>query len=149
MAYSAMQVANAFIEKALNGMIPDLTPMKLQKLLFFAQSWYLKKYRVRLINDEFVRWRFGPVIQSVYYEFSHIGGGLLTQDEGAFACDSCGKVQPNLAANDDAFLDAIVNAYGHYSGWQLSDMSHADGGAWSMRPQGTIITNVEMFNGRV
>lgn len=149
MAYSAMQVANAFIQKAQEGKIPDLTPMKLQKLMFFAQSWYLKKYRVRLINDEFVRWRFGPVIQSVYYEFSHIGGGLLTQGQGVLARDANGIVEPKIAVNDDAFLDAIANAYGHYTGWQLSDMSHADGSAWSMQPQGSIITNVEMFNGRV
>lgn len=149
MAYSAMQVANAFIQKALDGKIPDLTPMKLQKLMFFAQSWYLKKYRVRLINDEFVRWRFGPVIQSVYYEFSSVGGGLLTENK-VFARDARGEiVTPNIASNDDAFLDAIVHAYGNYSGWQLSDMSHAAGGAWSMQPQGSIITNVEMFNGRV
>jgi hypothetical protein len=149
MAYSAMQVANAFIQKALDGKIPDLTPMKLQKLMFFAQSWYLKKYRVRLINDEFVRWRFGPVIQSVYYEFSSVGGGLLTENK-VFARDARGEiVTPSIASNDDAFLDAIVHAYGNYSGWQLSDMSHAAGGAWLMQPQGSIITNVEMFNGRV
>lgn len=34
MAYSAAAVANAFIEKALKGELKNLTPMKLQKLLF-------------------------------------------------------------------------------------------------------------------
>lgn len=148
MAYSAMQVANAFIQKANAGQIPALTPMKLQKLMFFAQSWYLKKYRTRLINDEFVRWRHGPVIQSVYYEFSSQGGDVLNQN--VLAKDASGKVvEPNIAVNDDAFLDAIIKTYGQYTGWQLSDMTHAKGGAWELQPQGTLITNMEMFNGRV
>lgn len=34
MAYSAVAVANAFIEKGMQGLIPDLSPMKVQKLLF-------------------------------------------------------------------------------------------------------------------
>ena len=42
MAYSTIAVANAFIERAKGAKITDLTPMKLQKLVFFAQSWSLK-----------------------------------------------------------------------------------------------------------
>ncbi|MDZ5641674.1 hypothetical protein [Enterobacter sp. A103] len=36
MAYSAIAVANAFIEKANERGICDLSPMKLQKLVFFC-----------------------------------------------------------------------------------------------------------------
>lgn len=43
MAYSALAVANAFIEQAKAGKIQGLTPMKLQKLLFYTQSWHLKQ----------------------------------------------------------------------------------------------------------
>ena len=38
MAYSALAVANAFIERAKEGKLSGLTPMKLQKLLFYTQS---------------------------------------------------------------------------------------------------------------
>jgi uncharacterized phage-associated protein len=34
MAYSTIAVANAFIERAKGAKITDLTPMKLQKLVF-------------------------------------------------------------------------------------------------------------------
>lgn len=78
MAYSAMQVANAFIQKAIDGKIPALTPMKLQKLMFFAQSWYIKNFKARLIDDNFMRWPYGPVIPSVYYEFQANGGNEIT-----------------------------------------------------------------------
>jgi uncharacterized phage-associated protein len=40
-AYSAMVVANAFIECSLEGGLNNLKPMKLQKKIFYAQSWHL------------------------------------------------------------------------------------------------------------
>lgn len=62
MAYSAVAVANAFIEKALKGELKELTPMKLQKLLFYTQSWHLKlRGGTPLFDDLFARWKFGPV----------------------------------------------------------------------------------------
>ena len=44
MTYSAMQIANFFINKAINGKIDNLTPMKLQKLMFFAVSFSIHNY---------------------------------------------------------------------------------------------------------
>ena len=144
MAYSAMQVANAFLEKQEN--IPALTPMKLQKLLFFAQSWYLRMYGCRLINDEFIRWKYGPVIQSVYYEFANNGGGIIKNR----AKDSNGdNVSSILSTQDDNFLNRVIATYGAYSGWQLSEMTHNPKGAWAMNSLGTIISDGEMLNGTV
>ncbi|QLB18698.1 Panacea domain-containing protein [Mannheimia granulomatis] len=146
MAYSAMQVANAFIQKAQEGSIPALTPMKLQKLMFFAQSWYLRLYNCRLINDEFVRWRHGPVIQSVYYEFSANGGRIIESPaKNAFGT----PVPPQLSMADNQFLDRIIATYGEYGGWQLSDMTHNAKGAWAMNTLGTVISDTEMINGAI
>lgn len=146
MAYSAMQVANAFIQKAQEGKIPNLTPMKLQKLLFFAQSWYLKNNKSRLFNDEFIRWPYGPVVQSVYYAFAKNRGTEIKHK----AKNSLGvDFDFRLNREDEFFLDELINAYGEYTGWQLSDMTHAQGGAWEKGKLGSIISDLEMYHGRV
>lgn len=146
MAYSAMQVANNFIRRAQNGEIINLTPMKLQKLMFFAQSWYLRLHNQRLINDEFIRWQYGPVIQSVYYEFSkNRGTEIKHRAKNARGMD----FDSHLDAQDELFLDELIAAYGQYTGWQLSDMTHVQGGAWSMGGMGSVITDREMRNGTV
>ncbi|WP_257812429.1 Panacea domain-containing protein [Aggregatibacter actinomycetemcomitans] len=44
MGYSSIAIANSFIGKANIGEISNLTPMKLQKLMFYTQSWYIKLY---------------------------------------------------------------------------------------------------------
>lgn len=74
MAYSAQAVANAFIDRAQKGVIPDLTPMKVQKLLFYTQSWYLRfNNGAPLFDDNFERWKFGPVVPSIYHELKPYG----------------------------------------------------------------------------
>ena len=142
MAYSAMQVANAFIRRQ----IPDLTPMKLQKLMFLAQSWYLKNHEARLIDDTFYRWGYGPVIPSIYYEFKSYGGNQIK----TFARDSTGEnVNQELEPFDEQFIDNIIADYGQYSGWELSDLTHQRGTAWSNGPIGTIITEWDMYDSKL
>ncbi|UXN34377.1 DUF4065 domain-containing protein [Avibacterium paragallinarum] len=145
MAYSAMQIANAFIQKAQDGLIPDLTPMKLQKLMFFAQSWYLKRHKQLLIDDNFVRWQYGPVIPSVYYEFSSFGSNIINQP----ATNPFGIIAPNLTAADDAFIDEVIDTYGAFDGWKLSVMTHQPKTAWSMGELGSVISSLDMYEGKV
>lgn len=148
MSYSAMQVANAFIDIAREDpkALPDLTPMKLQKLMFFAQSWYLKEYSNRFINDAFYRWEYGPVIPSVYYEFRNNGGNAIKN----LAKESNGEdVRYRLTPQDRAFLYSIVRDYGKYDGWTLSQVTHQPETAWAMGNIGTAITDVEMYNGKL
>src|SRR5437667_252720 len=79
MAYSAMAVANAFIKRAKEKQLRDLSPMKLQKLLFFAQSWYLARNDEPLIDDFFCRWQYGPVVQA---NSCQLPGHTIRNDEG-------------------------------------------------------------------
>ncbi|RIY32848.1 hypothetical protein CKF54_03920 [Psittacicella hinzii] len=68
--YSVASIANHFIEISLKrpDKLPNLTVMKLQRLLFFAQAWHIQKYTNILFADAFVRWQYGPVIPYLYYE---------------------------------------------------------------------------------
>lgn len=112
MTYSAMQVANAFIQKAQEGKIPALTPMKLQKLMFFAQSWYLKTFGMLLFNEAFARWQYGPVIPDLYQEFKTFGAGIITR----FATDAVGNSPLIQDQNILSFIDKIIEVYGSYTG---------------------------------
>lgn len=146
MSYPAMQVANAFIKKQEEGKLQDLTPMKLQKLMFFAQSWYVKQRGTLLIDDNFERWNYGPVIPSVYYEFKVFGG----QEIEDYAKDSKGEpYSTDLDPSDEYFLDQIIATYGSYTGGQLSYMTHQEGTAWSYGCLGTPITIHELYRGDV
>lgn len=159
MAYSAIAVANAFIERAKQGRIPDLTPMKVQKLLFYTQSWFLHLYGGEpLIDDSFARWKFGPVITSLYHDLKGYGYRPVTEKLSRAVLAPGGKgvnlVTPEVSPDDKVandMIDKIVEVYGKYSGNQLSAMTHAKGTAWSLSPSGkegdgSIIDLVTMAN---
>lgn len=155
MAYSAMAVANAFIKRKKEGVLPDLTPMKLQKLLYFAQAHYLRHYRSPLIDDFFARWTYGPVIPSLYHEFKEYGAGQIADFGGHIVLEngSYARKRPIIADEDVqgwAIVDAIVSSYGKFSGPQLSSITHQPGTPWSIGGgDGTPITNDQLLSSAV
>ena len=52
---SIFEVARFFLTKE------SMTHLKLQKLCYYAQAWYLTIYGQRLFNEEFQAWLHGPV----------------------------------------------------------------------------------------
>lgn len=150
MAYSAYAVANAFVKRAKEGALPRLSPMKLQKLMYFAQAWHLKVLDKPFMDDNFARWQHGPVVPSIYHEFKAFGyttitreATTLSQDDGQFVMNV-----PTIPADDSnawGLIDAVIRKYGEFDGPALSELTHADGSAWALRRgDGSVITPDEI-----
>ncbi|WP_156293360.1 Panacea domain-containing protein [Serratia oryzae] len=141
MAYSAIAVANAFIEKAKSRGIKDLTPMKLQKLVFYAHAWSLVMNDSPLVKDKIYAWPYGPVIESVYHEFKGYGSTNITTPGTEFVWDDnpnaivqAKYVAPKIPPSDSmtmSVIDAILDAYGDESAISLSNLTHRPGSAWA------------------
>lgn len=140
MAYSAIAVANAFIEKAKAKGIKDLTPMKLQKLVFYAHAWSLVMTNKPLVNDRVFAWRYGPVIESIYHEFKGYGSTNITKpgtelkwNEDPAALIEFKYVTPHISEDDELsadIVDYVLEAYGDQSAIALSNLTHRPGSAW-------------------
>lgn len=145
MSYTAKAIANTFIERAKKYQISDVSPMKLQKLIFFAQSWNVKLYDTKLFSDEIKRWQYGPVVEDVYHEFKGFGNTPIT----ALATDALGIAPKVSDDNTLKLIDKILEVYGQYSAITLSNMTHREGSAWGMGEQGSSISTEELKNGTV
>ena len=147
MAYSAVSVANSIIKLANERGIRDLSPMKLQKLMYFTQFWYLKNFKELLINDNFSRWKFGPVIPSIYYELKNYGSMHI--DSYIRQLSKNNEAVVYMMANDDSrawgFLDLILDKFGYLDAIELSAITHLDKSSWSSGEQGTVITKEDML----
>lgn len=133
MVYPTIAVANIFIKKAIDRQIPDLTPMKLQKLMFYAQSWHLRLYNEALIDEFFAKWQYGPVIPSLYHEVKRYGRAPITCAIRQFVGEDALAV-PVVPASDRRtmeLLDKISSVYGVLRGTQLSWLTHQPDTAWS------------------
>lgn len=159
MAYSAFAVANAFIQRAKEKRLKNLTPMKLQKLMYYAQAWHLRILQGDpLMDDNFCRWQFGPVVPAVYHEFKAYGYQAITKMAAARSPnpDDDGyrvRLIPQIPGEDEAswgLIDAIITRYGSIDAQVLSAMTHEEGSAWEWGLQGkaadgSVITHQEML----
>lgn len=137
MAYSAIAVANAFIEKAGEEGINDLSQMKLQKMVFFAQSWSLRLYDKPLVEDFFAKWPYGPVIPALYHATKQYGNGHISSLISTLEFYEGGNfsfVTPKLddiGSDFSCLIDNIIKVYGRMTAATLSRLTHVSGSAWS------------------
>lgn len=123
---TAVVVANTIILRAFQENV-EISPMKLQKLIYFLYKNYLKMTNERLFSELFEAWQYGPVLISVYDEFKSFGSRPIDR----FARDSIGDVYTvsNIEPFRQCFEDTW-NTYKNYDAWTLSMMTHKDGTAW-------------------
>ncbi len=129
MALSPTVACNNILQRAFKENI-HVTPMKLQKLLYFVSCEYVKETNTPMLSEDFCVWQYGPVLPSVYYEFQSFGGSKITK----YAQDAEGN---SFAYNEDSSpplkraMDRIWNTFKHMDGIQLSRITHENGSGWS------------------
>jgi uncharacterized phage-associated protein len=123
---SALSVAGYFIELATESDEDDLTNLKLQKLLYFAQSKYLAQYGKPLFADPIEAWTFGPVVRAVYSEYKKCGSFPITVFDEDLSSTSSNKPPEPV----ETFLKRVWNQYGKYSARYLVSLTHKQGGPW-------------------
>ena len=124
---SPCYVANNFINRALKENI-SITPLKLQKLVYFLYRSYLICTGEQLFSERFETWKLGPVIPSLYAEFQSYGDKSIK----TFAKDSKDNVfMVTEKGKYKECLDDVWENYKDYSGIELSNFTHRENTAWS------------------
>ncbi len=137
MSYESKAIANYFIDLATREK-KSLTPMKLQKLIYFAHGWNLAIHDEPLIDEQIEAWKFGPVINTIYHEFKHFGNQPITDHATDIELDEENTlnfriITPKINSDDidtKALLDKVWEIYGKYSAVQLSNATHQPGTPW-------------------
>lgn len=131
---SSKAVANLFLDWGREIRCPDLTPLKLQKLLFFCHAALLQRTNTPLVRDEFEAWSYGPVIPNVYHAFKHLGSGIVEEYCREFSPTTRTLSTPMaiLSPSINEIIRCNFDIYAAVSGGQLSSLSHARGGPWEV-----------------
>lgn len=107
----------------------EVTPMKLQKILYFIASEYGKATSEPLFREPFEAWRYGPVLRSVYSEFST----YRSKPIGSYAKDARGASYMIDEGQNPALataIDTVWNATRGIDAVRLSRITHNQGSAW-------------------
>jgi len=89
------------------------SPMKLQKLCYYAQGYAIAGGR-ELFPEDFQAWQHGPVVPALYAKYSEYKWRQI----------DCDVAEPYELEHE--YLRMIVSAYGRYDGAALSTMTHRE-----------------------
>lgn len=144
MSYSSKAVANKILELGRRDSI-EISPMKLQKLVYYAHGWHLALNHEPLIDEQVECWQYGPVIRTLFHAFKNFGSSPITIDatetEQLKDDDVSGwgfsfeTVRPEIPPADESSLsviDSVWEAYKNYSASHLSNMTHVEGTPWKI-----------------
>lgn len=142
MRASAQSLCNNILMRARQENI-DVTPMKLQKLLYYVCTKYVQETGVFPILEYFSVWKYGPVIPSVYAEFKPFGPRPID----SFALNAKGAAR---IVDEDAnpilkkCIDYVWHKFKYYDGVALARRTHLEGSGWySAYQKNELIISVE------
>lgn len=145
MSYEALAVANEFVALALAEEV-DLTPMKLQKLVYYAHGWCLGLTGEPLLDEQIEAWQWGPVVKSLYSQFASYGNQPITELGQEVSVDpeptATAPIRftwrtPRVTGDDlvsveftRSLIRKVWESYKKLSAIQLSKMTHAPRSPW-------------------
>ena len=129
--HDAQEVADYFLALVDGESGDDLTNLKLQKLLYYAQGIHLALRGEPLFPQDVEAWDHGPVVPSVYHRYKGHQGRPIEA--------SVGVDRDDFAPETCELLDTVWAVYGQYAPWKLRDMTHAEP-PWSETPPRHVIS---------
>ena len=100
--------------------LEEVTPLMLQKLLYFIQGIHLMLYGKPMFAEECEAWGHGPVYREVYdlfrdFKYNPIDDARFAVLEGA---------SEKLTDEERRVMDLVVNTFGMYGGKVLEKITH-------------------------
>ncbi|MGH1035743.1 Panacea domain-containing protein [Bacillus cereus] len=74
---TVFEVAEYFRYLSVPGTDKEITHLKLQKLVYYAEAMYMKINKEHLFNEDFQAWVHGPVCPELYYCYNNFGSSTI------------------------------------------------------------------------
>ncbi|MHB1664947.1 MAG: Panacea domain-containing protein [bacterium] len=134
---TAKDIADYFLSKCDEEAGDTISNLKIQKLVYYAQGFYLALYGKPLFNEKIEAWMHGPVVPVLYDEFKNYGSSSITIPEDV----NFDKYPEDVKE----ILDDIYNVYGQFSAWKLRELTHNES-PWKNTPEGkgSVISHEEL-----
>ena len=107
------------ISKHIIAKMEDITPLALQKILYYIQGFSTYFFDKPIFNDNAEAWVHGPVYREIYDRFSYYRYNPISKNE----FESYNEID-SLNEKELKLIDSVINNFGVYSGKTLEKMTH-------------------------
>ena len=109
-----------------------ISNLKLQKILYFIQAYFLITTPEQCFKDKIEAWDFGPVVPRAYREYKQFGSSNIPKvthyveiDHDDFWKSSVKKINERIISdNDKKRISEVVNTFSEYSATDLVRITH-------------------------
>lgn len=125
--YPPLAIANEFIARCRHH--DGIEHIKLQKLVYYANGWWLAFHPEPLVDELPEVWKYGPVFPSLYQVLKVYGRSPIKYAQSRSPFHEPDRVDEG----DEETMNLIHwtwRRYGHLSSFALSDMTRKVGTAW-------------------
>lgn len=116
-------IADYFIAFA-NDTHDLLTNLKLQKLVYYVQAWYLAIKGEKLFNNEFQAWVHGPVLPELYNDYREFKWYPIQRDD--LDLDSIQALEKKFGVEVTDIVKQVIEEYFELSAYQLERLTHSE-----------------------
>lgn len=116
--FTAKQIADWILSRFNIDSGDTVSPLKLQKLIYYCQAWHYTIFKAPLFEEEIQAWAHGPVVPSQYKRFANIP---------RYANIDISKLdleQPSLPRNSEELLEEVMDIYGEHTAYYLEQLTH-------------------------
>lgn len=93
----------------------SITHLKLQKLVYYVEAWYLANFDRPLFDEAAEAWTHGPVYRSLYDKYKGSKWEALPTERSV-----------NLETDLNEFVTACLKEYGQFSAKTLEKLTHSE-----------------------
>jgi uncharacterized phage-associated protein len=151
LGYDVEAGANTLLQSAEERGV-QVSPMKLQKLLYLSHGYYAALTGRPLINEEFEAWEYGPVAPTIYHELKQYGRRFIPRGHRVSRLDlQSFTIGFPVLPDDDSIANRVVefifDTYGAKTAVYLSDLTHKIDSPWDVvRRRNPDIRNAHIDN---
>ena len=118
--YNVTEIANFFLSKIDTEKGDSITPLKLQKLVYYAQAWHYTVFSESLFDDKIEAWTHGPVVRSLWEKFKNVGR------DSSIEVAQPPLIPTSFPTQTRTLLEEVNKIYGEHSGSYLEDLTHSE-----------------------
>jgi len=136
---SPSDIAKYFLYRAVqDGEL--ISPLKMQKLVYYAYSWTLVKNKKKLFDEKIEAWPVGPVIPSLYRELKNYGSAPIDQNYlGVKTKKELSAIFSKFPKDIKVTLDEVYNSYMTKTAFELVTLTHSEK-PWAEARKGLSLT---------
>lgn len=113
----ALDVACYFLYRVDREVGDTISPLKLQKLVYYAQAWSLALKDKPLFPEEIQAWVHGPVVYKIWDAYKEYRYSAIPLPSDPL---------PEFVDDQIEVLDEVWNAYGELSAKRLEQLTHSE-----------------------